>query len=75
MVRLKIHKGRPVLRCVEGILTMTEHNFDRPLADDAGNVVGAMCSRCGRIIQLDGGDIPDAIKNEECEQEELCQAA
>ena len=51
----------------EEAVTATEHNFDRPIADDAGNIHAAMCSRCGKTTELDGGDIPDAIKNEECE--------
>jgi hypothetical protein len=46
---------------------MAEHNFDRALADNAGNIVSAMCSRCGKIAKLDSGDIPDDIKSEECE--------
>ena len=54
-------------------MAMTKHNFDRPLADDDGNIVGAMCSRCGKTTNLDGGDIPEVIKNEDCEPEDFNQ--
>jgi Fe2+ or Zn2+ uptake regulation protein len=56
-------------------MTTTKHNFDRPLADDAGNIHAAMCSRCGKTTELDGGDMPDAIKNEKCEPEDFSQSA
>jgi hypothetical protein len=56
-------------------MAMTKHNFDRPLANDAGNIVGAMCSRCGKTTGLDGGDIPDAIKNEDCAPEDFIQTS
>jgi len=56
-------------------MAKAKHNFDRPLADDAGNIIGAMCSRCGRIVQLEDGDMPDDVKNEDCEQEDVTQAA
>jgi len=49
------------------VMTTIKHNFDRPLADDAGNIHAAMCSRCGKTTELDCGDLPEAIKNEECE--------
>lgn len=52
-------------------MTTTKHNFDRPLADDDGNIQAAMCSRCGRTTELDSGDMPDAIKNEKCEPEDF----
>lgn len=68
-----IHTGS-VFRPGETI-AMTKHNFDRPLADDVGNIVGAMCSRCGKTTKLDGGDIPDATKNEDCEPEGFSQAS
>ena len=55
-------------------MTTKKHNFDRPLADDAGNIHAAMCSRCGKTIELDGGEIPDATKNEECESEDFRNA-
>ncbi len=56
-------------------MTATKHNFDRPLADDAGNIRAAMCSRCGRTTELDRGDIPDTTKNEDCELEDFRQPA
>ncbi len=45
---------------------MAKHNFDRATADNAGNIDGAMCSRCGKTVKLENGDIPDEIKKEEC---------
>ena len=60
-----------IVRVVEGVAAMAKHNFDRPFADEAGNIVSAMCSRCGRIVELDGADIPDDIRNEDCEQQDL----
>ena len=48
-------------------MTTTKHNFDRPLADDVGNIHAVMCSRCGKTTELDEGDLPEAIKDEECE--------
>jgi len=52
---------------MEEAVTETKHNFDRPLADDAGNIHAAMCSRCGKTTELDEGDLPQVIKNEESE--------
>jgi hypothetical protein len=48
-------------------VTATKHNFDRPLADDVGNINAVTCSRCGKTTELDRGDIPEVIKHEECE--------
>jgi hypothetical protein len=44
------------------------------LADDAGNIHGAECSRCGKTAELDGGDIPDSIRHEECTPEDFSNA-
>ena len=52
-------------------MTAAKHNFDRPIADDAGKIHAATCSRCGKTSELDGGDIPDAIRNEECKPEDF----
>jgi hypothetical protein len=55
-------------------MTTKKHNFDRPLADDVGNIHAAMCSRCGKTVELEGGDIPDATKKEECESADFSQS-
>jgi hypothetical protein len=53
---------------------MAKQNFDRATADNAGNVDGALCSRCGKTVNLENGDIPTDIKNEECRPEDFSQA-
>jgi hypothetical protein len=55
---------------------MAKHKFDRATADKAGNVDGALCTRCGRTVELDDdGNIPTDVQNEECEREDFSQAA
>ncbi len=55
---------------------MAKHRFERAVGDKAGNVVGASCVRCGKIVELENaGQIPDAIQAEECEPEDASQAA
>jgi hypothetical protein len=54
---------------------MAKQNFDRATADNAGNVDGALCSRCGKTVKLENGDIPTDMKNEECRPEDFSQAA
>ena len=46
-----------------------KHNFDRAVANNDGNIVAAMCSRCGKTVDLGKGDIPEEAKNEDCERE------
>ena len=50
---------------------MGKHNFDRALADNDGNVLGAICSRCGKTVELENGDMPIEAKNEDCEREDF----
>jgi hypothetical protein len=55
---------------------MAKHTFDQPTADLAGNIDGALCTRCGKTVPLDDNhNIPDDVQNEECEREDVSQAA
>lgn len=55
---------------------MAKHKFSGNVGDNAGNVVGTRCSRCGKVAKFeDLGKIPDDILNEECEREDASQAA
>ncbi len=54
---------------------MAKHKFDRAAGDKAGNVKGALCSRCGKIVELEDGDIPRKFQDEECTPEDFSQAA
>jgi len=54
---------------------MAKHNFDRPIGDNAGNIVATGCSRCGKIVNLKDGEIPPEALQEECKREDFSQAA
>jgi hypothetical protein len=55
---------------------MAKHKFEISVGDKAGNVVGARCSRCGKIAEFeDHGQIPKHLQDEECILEDPSQAA
>jgi len=55
---------------------MAKHKFAGVVGDNAGNVVGTRCSRCGKIVKFkNAGEIPADILNEECKPEDASQAA
>lgn len=55
---------------------MAKHKFLIGVSDDRGVVVGAQCVRCSQISLYDKtGKVPDDIRNEECESEDVNQAA
>jgi hypothetical protein len=55
---------------------MAKHKFEIPVGDKAGNVVGARCSRCGKIVEFENlGEIPKDIQDEQYTPEDASQAA
>lgn len=55
---------------------MAKHKFLVAVGDNAGNVVGAQCVRCGKIVKFENaGKIPEDIRAEECTPEDTSQAA
>jgi hypothetical protein len=54
---------------------MRKHNFLIGLRDEKGNVVGAKCAHCSKIVFYQHGVIPPAILAQKCENEEDQAAA
>ena len=47
------------------------------MGDEAGNIAGAQCVRCGQIVLFENGKIPDDMAAQECRKadEDFSQAA
>jgi uncharacterized OB-fold protein len=45
---------------------VAKHQFNVALLDDNGVVVGAQCTKCGRVVMYENGKISPDIREQEC---------